>query len=155
VATSSVRHHHGAFGDDAFGRFAEKVARFFGTPQYIVGQTIVVAAWITVNSIAWVGRFDKPFFILLNLIFSTQAAYAAPLILLAQTRQADRDKAMAEKVEGRHTALEQGMKNETDKLLELLQSNTSLTQQDKELTDEVARLTREIHTLLTQQQASG
>jgi hypothetical protein len=54
-------------------------------------------------------------------------------------------------IEHRHDVLEQGMKTETDKLLELLQSNTSLTQQDKELTDEVARLTREIHTLLTEQ----
>jgi uncharacterized membrane protein len=90
---------------------------------------------------------------MLNLIFSTQAAYAAPLILLAQTRQADRDKTMAEKVDKRHTAIEQGVKTETDKLLDLLQSNTALTQQDKELTEQVAQLTREIHTLLTTQSA--
>jgi uncharacterized membrane protein len=86
--------HHGAFGEDAFGRFAEKTARFFGTPQYIVGQTIVVASWIIFNVLAFTkeAHFDVRPFILLNLIFSTQAAYAAPLILLAQTRQADRDK---------------------------------------------------------------
>jgi uncharacterized membrane protein len=142
-------HRHGAFGDDEFGRFAEKAARFFGTPKYIVGQTIVVIAWIVVNSIAWIGQFDARPFILLNLIFSTQAAYAAPLILLAQTRQADRDKIVAEKVDKRHTALEQGMKGETDKLLDLLESNTTLTQQDKDLTEEVAKLAREIHMLLT------
>jgi uncharacterized membrane protein len=145
--------HHGAFGEDTFGRFAEKAARFFGTPQYIVGQTIVVAIWILVNVLTFTKaiRFDGRPFILLNLIFSTQAAYAAPLILLAQTRQADRDKVMTEKVDARHTKLEQGVKSETDKLLELLESNTTLTRQDKELTEQVATLTREIHTHLTQQ----
>jgi uncharacterized membrane protein len=153
---ASVPHHHrGAFGDDAFGRFAEKAARFFGTPRYIVGQTILVALWILVNVLSFTKaiRFDGRPFILLNLIFSTQAAYAAPLILLAQTRQADRDKTMAEKVDKRHTAIEQGVKTETDKLLDLLQSNTTLTQQDKELTEQVAQLTREIHALLTKQSA--
>jgi len=150
---TSVSHHRGAFGDDAFGRFAEKAARFFGTPRYIVGQTIVVALWILLNSVALVHHWDPNPFILLNLIFSTQAAYAAPLILLAQTRQAERDKTMAEKVDKRHTALEQGVKTETDKLLDLLQSNTTLTQQDKELTEQVAQLTREIHALLTKQAA--
>jgi uncharacterized membrane protein len=143
--------HHGAFGDDPFGRFAEKTARFLGTPQYIVGQTIVVAAWIVVNVVAWSGRFDPRPFILLNLIFSTQAAYAAPLILLAQTRQADRDKEHAEAIDERHTHLEQSSDERTRQIVELLSSNTALTQQDKDLTDEVARLTREIHALLTQQ----
>jgi uncharacterized membrane protein len=87
---------------------------------------------------------------MLNLVFSTQAAYAAPLILLAQTRQADRDKLHGEMVEDRHTALEEAAKRETDRVVELLQSNTALTQQDKDLTEQVAKLTREIHALLTQ-----
>src|SRR6476660_4120046 len=98
---------HGTFGDDTFGRFAEKTARFFGTPRYIVGQTIIVALWIALNSIALVHHWDPKPFILLNLIFSTQAAYAAPLILLAQTRQADRDKIMTERENGHHTRLEE------------------------------------------------
>src|SRR5918911_4946216 len=98
--------HHGAFGQDAFGRGAEKVARFFGTPRYILGQTLVVVAWIAVNSIALSFRWDPYPFILLNLAFSTQAAYAAPLILLAQTRQADRDKDHDEMLERHHTATE-------------------------------------------------
>jgi uncharacterized membrane protein len=149
VATAA-HHHHGAFGDDTFGRFAEKTARFFGTPQYILGQTVIVALWIVLNSVALIHHWDPQPFIMLNLIFSTQAAYAAPLILLAQTRQADRDKAIADKVETRHSRLEEGVKAETDKLLELLQSNTTLTQQDKELTEQVADLTRQIHALLTQ-----
>jgi uncharacterized membrane protein len=154
VATTAAHHRHGAFGDDTFGRFAEKTARFLGTPQYILGQTVVVAFWIVLNSVALIHHWDPQPFIMLNLIFSTQAAYAAPLILLAQTRQADRDKAIADKVETRHSRLEEGVKAETDKLLELLQSNTTLTQQDKELTEQVADLTRQIHALLTQRQPS-
>jgi uncharacterized membrane protein len=139
---------HAPFGDDAFGRGAEKVARFFGTPQYLIGQSIAVAVWIALNAVAAGLRWDPYPFILLNLAFSTQAAYAAPLILLAQTRQADRDKVIGEHVERRHTQLEEGMKRETDRLLELLESNTTLTRQDKELTEQVADLTQKIHALL-------
>ena len=146
---------HGAFGTDTFGRTAERVARFFGTPQYIIGQTIVVIIWIALNSIALTFRWDKYPFILLNLAFSTQAAYAAPLILLAQTRQADRDKGHDEMVERHHeeeTRLGQqrvaAIKAETDRLASLLESNTDLTRQDKELTEQVAKLTNQIHQLL-------
>ena len=145
--------HRGAFGDDAFGRRAEKLARFFGTPQYILGQTIIVVAWIALNSVGFVYHWDPRPWIMLNLVFSTQAAYAAPLILLAQTRQADRDKLHGESIETRHTALEEAAKRQTDKIVELVQSNTELTQQDKDVTDQVAKLTQEIHALLTQRQA--
>jgi uncharacterized membrane protein len=89
-----------AFGEDAFGRRAEAAARFFGTPKYIAGQTAAVIAWIVLNSVAVGLRWDPYPFILLNLAFSTQAAYAAPLILLAQTRQADRDKVALDHLEG-------------------------------------------------------
>ena len=140
---------HGAFGDDPFGRGAEKVARFFGTPRYIIAQTVAVAIWITLNAVAVVSHWDPYPFILLNLAFSTQAAYAAPLILLAQTRQAERDKLHGERIDERHTTLEEAAEKRTKQLVTLLQSNTRLTEQDKELTDEVARLTREIHALLT------
>jgi uncharacterized membrane protein len=80
------------YDPDAFGRFAERLARFLGTGRYIVGQTIMVIIWISLNLAAVSLRWDPYPFILLNLAFSTQAAYAAPLILLAQNRQADRDK---------------------------------------------------------------
>ena len=129
---------------------AEQAARFFGTPQYIVGQTVAVVAWVVLNStqlhlgFAW----DVYPFIALNLLFSLQAAYAAPLILLAQTRQADRDKLHAEHVEHGQNRLERAAKTEADKILELLQSNTDLTAQDKELTEQVADLTKQIHALL-------
>jgi uncharacterized membrane protein len=155
--------HHGAFGQDAFGRGAERAARFFGTPQYIVGQTLVVIVWITLNGLAIGYHWDPYPFILLNLAFSTQAAYAAPLILLAQTRQAERDKiSEARSEQARRHAEEMAsevvaaIKAETDRLLELLNSNTELTRQDKELTERVEQqtehldaLTREIHARVT------
>ena len=142
-----------AFGDDRFGLLAEKTARFFGTPRYILGQTAIVALWIVLNSIALIHHWDPTPFIMLNLIFSTQAAYAAPLILLAQTRQADRDKLHMDKVEKSHTRLEHAAKSETDKILELLQANTQLTVQDKELTEQVADLTKQIHELVLRKSA--
>src|SRR6478672_5546422 len=147
--------HHGTFGEDSFGRYAEHAARFFGTPGYIVGQTIVVLIWIALNSIAVIQHWDPYPFILLNLAFSTQAAYAAPLILLAQTRQAERDKLAVDKAEKRHDETERqaaervaALRVETDKLTRLLDANTDLTRQDKELTEQVAGLTREIHARL-------
>ena len=85
-----------SFNPDAIGFYAEKIARFLGTGRYLAIQTIIVIIWIAIN-VAWVSlRFDPYPFILLNLAFSTQAAYAAPLILLAQNRQADRDKVQIE-----------------------------------------------------------
>jgi uncharacterized membrane protein len=92
-----VESYHGAFGHDAFGRGAERAARFFGTPAYIVGQTILVIVWIALNSMALSLDWDPYPFILLNLAFSTQAAYAAPLILLAESRHAERDRIAAER----------------------------------------------------------
>ena len=80
------------YDSDAFARWAESVARFLGTGRYLAVQTILVIIWVAINAFAWELRWDKYPFILLNLMFSTQAAYAAPLILLAANRQADRDK---------------------------------------------------------------
>ena len=88
-------HLHSVFGDDWFALKAEAFARFFGTPLFLVAQTVIVAVWIGLNVIG-LTKFDVYPFILLNLAFSLQAAYAAPLILLAQTRQADRDKVHAD-----------------------------------------------------------
>jgi uncharacterized membrane protein len=151
----SARPEHSPFGSDSFGRYAEAAARFFGTPQYIVGQTIVVIAWIAVNAIAVKERWDPYPFILLNLAFSTQAAYAAPLILLAETRQAERDRMRGEHEEAKHEQITRDaearvelIKRETDDLRQLLVANTDLTRQDKELTQQVADLSREIRGLL-------
>jgi uncharacterized membrane protein len=132
------------FGPGSFGAKAESFARFFGTPKFLIGQTLVVGAWILINALQVV-HFDLYPFILLNLAFSLQAAYAAPLILLAQTRQADRDKAQAD-ADARHReavaedSLERQQMAEAgiDLLRKLLDDNTRLTQQ-------VESLTREIH----------
>jgi uncharacterized membrane protein len=85
------------YDPDAFGRFAESLARYLGTGRYLAAQTVFVIIWITLNVVGLVHHWDKYPFILLNLGFSTQAAYAAPLILLAQARQTDRDKAEVER----------------------------------------------------------
>ncbi len=81
------------YDPEAFGRFSEAIARFLGTARFLVAQTFLVLVWIAFNVVAYALRFDPYPFILLNLAFSTQAAYAAPLILLAQNRQAERDRA--------------------------------------------------------------
>ncbi|HEU0130197.1 MAG TPA: DUF1003 domain-containing protein [Mycobacteriales bacterium] len=110
------------YDPEAFGRFSESIARFFGTARFLVIQTVLVAFWIGYNAVVGIRyyhthhdcpknvpvaelsarcrgglkAFDPFPFILLNLAFSTQAAYAAPLILLAQNRQADRDRVSLE-----------------------------------------------------------
>ena len=81
---------------EGFARISERVARFLGTGRYLAIQTAVVIVWITINVAAVSLRWDPYPFILLNLAFSTQAAYAAPLILLAQNRQDDRDRVSLE-----------------------------------------------------------
>jgi uncharacterized membrane protein len=156
VAEQAQHRHAGAFGGDAFGRAAERFARFFGTPAFIIGQTIVVAIWIALNAGQLLFKpFDPYPFILLNLTFSTQAAYAAPLILLAQTRQADRDKHAEQMLErhrdevaARASKQQEAVERTAEELKALLEANTDLTRQDKELTEQVAKLTREIHARL-------
>ncbi|MGH3002458.1 MAG: DUF1003 domain-containing protein [Gaiellaceae bacterium] len=144
-----------AFGEDAFGRRAEAAARFFGTPTYIAAQTVAVVVWIALNAVAVGFRWDPYPFILLNLAFSTQAAYAAPLILLAQTRQADRDKVQLEHLEAHREEIldrmqerEAAIKQQTDELKQLIGANTALTREDKALTEKIEALTREIHARL-------
>jgi uncharacterized membrane protein len=131
-------HMHGPFGSDRFGQSAERFARFFGTPKFILGQTVLVAVWIALNAMAFSQHWDPYPFILLNLAFSTQAAYAAPLILLAQTRQADRDKAAADELARIADAQRRHVEDQSGGLRELLQTNTALTRR-------IAALTSEIH----------
>ncbi len=129
------REHAGTFGSGGFGAFAETIARFFGTPQYLIGQTVLVTIWIIFNGFELIVHFDPYPFILLNLAFSLQAAYAAPLILLAQTRQTARDKAFSE-ADAQHR--EAMAANQT----QLIIANTQLT-------EEVHRLTIEVHKLVS------
>ncbi len=84
------------YDNEAFGRFSESIARTLGTARFLVIQTAIVVVWIALNVASVALRWDKYPFILLNLAFSTQAAYAAPLILLAQNRQEQRDRAQTD-----------------------------------------------------------
>jgi len=86
---------------ERFGRFAETFARFLGTARFLAYMTVFVIVWLIINIVGLVGlRWDPYPFILLNLIFSTQASYAAPLILLAQNRQEARDRVISERDRG-------------------------------------------------------
>lgn len=140
--------HHHPFGADTFGRAAEVFARWFGTPGFIAGQTAAIGVWILLNTVAWVHHWDPRPWIMLNLVFSTQAAYAAPLILLAQTRQANRDK-LAEEHRGRLEDQTNAHVAETHRLLE---QNTGLTRtihrllrDNTSLTEAIGGLVQELH----------
>lgn len=147
-----VHNHLGSvFGNDWFALKAEAFARFFGTPVFLVAQTLVVAIWIALNA-AGIVHFDVYPFILLNLAFSLQAAYAAPLILLAQTRQADRDKALADADAQHREALAQAAvqrqeaaARQTEQMLQLLEQNTQLTELVKDLSQRIETFTRAMH----------
>lgn len=137
---------------DAFGRGSEAIARFMGTGRFLAAQTVIVIGWILINTVGFIRHWDPYPFILLNLAFSLQAAYAAPLILLAQTRQADRDKAhldadachreelAALSAERQAMAVEQ-----TTRLLVLMDQNTQLTQVVRDLSQRIETLTVEMH----------
>jgi uncharacterized membrane protein len=144
-------HLSSLFGNDVFALRAERFARFFGTPGYLVGQTALVVLWVAANVVG-VTHFDIYPFILLNLAFSLQAAYAAPLILLAQTRQADRDKVHADADARHREALaeanlqrQEAFASQSSMMLELLQRSTELTQATQELTARINTLTDQIH----------
>lgn len=148
-----VPHSHlsSVFGNDWFALRAEAFARFFGTPKFLIGQTVFVTVWIILN-MTGVVKFDIYPFILLNLAFSLQAAYAAPLILLAQTRQADRDKANAE-ADARHREdiasitreRQEQLAELSTRMLELLRRNTELTEVTKSMSERIESLTTEVH----------
>lgn len=147
------RHAHlsPTFGSDRFGLQAEAFARFFGTPLFLGAQTLVVAVWIAVN-VMGISHFDAYPFILLNLAFSLQAAYAAPLILLAQTRQAARDKALVEADAEHREALARASEERqalaeqnAARLIDLLKQNTELTELTRQLAERIELLTKEVH----------
>lgn len=87
-----VHHESLAFGQ----RLADKVANGMGSWRFIIIQTLIVAMWMVLNVIAFMQHWDPYPYILLNLLFSTQAAYAAPIIMMAQNRQSERDRAQAD-----------------------------------------------------------
>ena len=144
-------HLTNVFGGDWFALKAEAFARFFGTPFFLIAQTIIVLVWICLN-VFGVTHFDLYPFILLNLAFSLQAAYAAPLILLAQTRQADRDKVHADEDAQHREDLAKASEErqilaakENAVLAELVRQNTQLTEITQKLTERIEALTEEMH----------
>lgn len=148
---SSYQHLRSVFGDDWFALKAEAFARFFGTPTFLIGQTLIVMVWIAANATGFL-TFDVYPFILLNLAFSLQAAYAAPLILLAQTRQADRDSASTaadahhrESLAQENSAQLQLIQQQSVQLIELMKQNTALTEATKELSIKIESLTTDLH----------
>ncbi|WP_213880255.1 DUF1003 domain-containing protein [Pseudomonas sp. dw_358] len=152
-----LRFHHPhnhlstTFGNDTFALKAEAFARFFGTPTFLGAQTLIVVLWVLANVTGLV-KFDVYPFILLNLAFSLQSAYAAPLILLAQTRQAARDKAQMdadaqhrEDIAKANAQRQESTAATTEQLLALLEQNTRLTELTQHLTQRVEALTVEMH----------
>jgi uncharacterized membrane protein len=99
-------------------RLADKVATGMGSWRFIIIQTLIVAIWMIANIVGFVRHWDVYPFILLNLLFSTQAAYAAPIIMMAQNRQSERDRHHAE--QDYKTNIE--AKKEIEQLLEKLNS---------------------------------
>jgi uncharacterized membrane protein len=121
----------------------------------LLSQTLAVALWIGLN-VSGLVRFDAYPFVLLNLAFSLQSAYAAPLILLAQTRQADRDKALADADARHREALalaaerrDEALARQTVQMQELLKQNTELTALTRDLTEQIAKLTHDVHRKIT------
>ncbi len=94
-----IKTWHDLYQDSlSFGqKLADKVANGMGSWTFIISQTIFVILWMVLNFVAWMDHWDVYPFILLNLLFSTQAAYAAPIIMMAQNRQNERDRMQAQK----------------------------------------------------------
>ncbi|MGV0849544.1 DUF1003 domain-containing protein [Mycolicibacterium phlei] len=134
---------------EAVGRFSEAIARFLGTGRFLAWQTIVVVVWISLNLFAVGLRWDPYPFILLNLAFSTQAAYAAPLILLAQNRQENRDRVALD--EDRRRALQ--TKADTEYLARELAA-LRLAVGEVVTRDYLRRELEELREMLTQMQAA-
>ncbi len=135
----------GAFGEGLVPRLAEKVADTMGTVQFVLISTIVIVAWVLVNHVvsflatSWQGLlqgrgFDPAPFILLNLVFSAVAYYSASMVMIAQKTQAKRDQAR-EKADAEHRE-------------DLAATQAELIRQNTALTEDVHRLTVEVHALL-------
>lgn len=114
-------------------RLSDGMANLMGSWKFIIGQTIMIIAWITLNLVAWFSHWDPYPFILLNLLFSTQAAYSAPIIMMAQNRQNERDRFQAKEdyttnkkakkeIEELQLSLSRIETDKLEKILQILQS---------------------------------
>ena len=132
------KHEHlfAPFGGDRIGRGIEAISRSLGTPQFVIVGAVVVTLWIVANGLALV-TFDRRPFILLNLIFSAQAFFAASFILIAQIRQSTRDHAVDEAAAQHREELAQQQTQRQELMQQLLEANTALTEEVKALTAEI------------------
>ena len=148
LSTPRQRRRIGVHYDpEAFGNFSESIARTIGTARFLVWQSFIVVIWIALNVIVPAWRFDKYPFILLTLALSLQAAYAAPLILLAQNRQEGRDRAQYEAdrdINARALADTEFLAREIAAVRVAL--SDVVTTED--LRDHLSRLTDDLHRLL-------
>ncbi len=117
----------------------EAISRSLGTPQFVIIGAVVVAFWIVGNALALV-TFDPRPFILLNLVFSAQAFFAASFILIAQIRQSSRDHAVDEAAALHREELAQQQTRRQEEMQRLLEANTALTEEVKALTVEIHAL---------------
>lgn len=138
------------YDPEAFGQFSEAIARTIGTARFLVWQSVIVALWLALNAVDGVAQFDPPPFIGLTLVLSLQAAYAAPLILLAQNRQEDRDRASAASdrlLNARTQADTEFLAREVASIrlaLSDMVTATELSDQLEHLTDMLARIERRL-----------
>jgi uncharacterized membrane protein len=146
---------HRPFGGDTFGIQAERFARFFGTPTFILGQSGLVILWIVLNALAITQTiaWDRYPFIALNLAFSLQAAYAAPLILLAQTRQADRDKMRDTAAQEHHEAEAARAARSEERQATVLRKDEALAEQHSRMLEQNTELTRQVAELMQEVRA--
>ena len=144
------------YDPEAFGQFSESIARTLGTARFLVAQTAIVIVWIALNVASAVLRWDKYPFILLNLAFSTQAAYAAPLILLAQNRQEQRDRGQTDndrRIAERTQADTEFLAREISSVRLVLANvvtNEDLTDSLERLTDAVERIAQRLDVIEVQ-----
>jgi uncharacterized membrane protein len=145
-------HLTSTFGDDWFAQLSERFAQWFISPGFALWRTVFIVVWITANVVGWLTVDEYPFRFL-NLLLSMLTMYAAPLILLAQTRQAERDKAYAladaqhrEEIGRAAEARQAQLAEQTKLLVDLVKANTAMTETLSILTEQVARLTTDVHT---------
>jgi len=147
IPAGIARRSRSSHSYDRFGRFAERLVRAFGMPWFLAAQTAVMVAWVATNSLAGLPHFDPYPFVFMNLVLSALAAYAAPFILLAETRQADRDRAQARAEERYHDELERrqqellGQDNsQTQQIARLFEQDTAQTDHRGQLLERVTLL---------------
>jgi len=152
IPAGIARRSRSSHSYDRFARFAERLVRAFGMPWFLAAQTAVIVAWVATNSLAGLPHFDPYPFVFMNLVLSALAAYAAPFILLPETRQADRDRARARAEERHHDAWERrqqellGQDNsQSQQIARLFEQDTAQTEHRGQLLEQVTLwLEREI-----------